>query len=141
MEHATKNLELTPGIIKQIKAAQRNEVTEYHIYKRLARKAKNRKHRNILNSIAEDELRHYKIWMKYSGTEVEPNKFDLYKFYWYTQVFGLEYGLKKMEKGENRAKINYGELGKYIPEAIKISREETLHEEELFRILNSKRLI
>lgn len=131
---------LTPVIKKKVLQAQQNEVTEYHIYKRLARKSKNRKQKNILNSIAEDELRHYKIWMKYTRVEVEPNKWDLFKIQWLTQIFGLEYGLKKMEKGENRTKINYIEIGKYIPEALKISREETLHEEELFGLLESKRL-
>ena len=42
----------------------------------------------------EDELRHYKIWMKYTHVEVEPNKWGLFKIHWLTQIFGLEYGLK-----------------------------------------------
>lgn len=132
--------ELNPTIKKQIIRAQKNEVTEYHIYKRLARNAKTKKQKNILNSIAEDELRHYKIWMKYSGIEVEPNQWDLIKFYWLIKIFGIEYGLKRMEKGEHRAKINYIEIGKFIPEALKISKEEDLHEKELFGMLDSKRL-
>ncbi len=45
-----------------------------------------------------------------------------------------------MEKGENRAKINYIEMGKYIPEALKISEEEILHERNLFKILKQKQL-
>jgi rubrerythrin len=135
-----KIAELTPAIRKQVIQAQKNEVTEYHIYKRLARNAKTKKQKNILNSIAEDELRHYKIWMKYSGTEVDPSRWDLIKFYWLTKLFGIEYGLKRMEKGERRAKINYLEIGKFIPEALKISREETLHEEELYKILEGNRL-
>lgn len=140
MQNFKKSPTLTSAIIKQIIGAQQNEVTEYHIYKRLARKSKNKKHKNILNSIAEDELRHYKIWLKHSGVEVEPNRWNLFKFYWLTQIFGLEYGLKKMEKGEHRSQINYVELGKYIPDAIKISIEETQHEEKLFKMLASKRL-
>lgn len=141
MENIEKKVTaLTPELKKQIIKAQQNEVTEYHIYKKLARKSKKRKHKNILNSIAEDELRHYRFWMKYSHTEVDPNKWDLFKFYLLIQLFGIEYGLKKMEKGENRAKINYTEIARYIPEAIKISREESLHEEELFGLLSSKRL-
>lgn len=140
MKNTKKRSVLTPVILKQIIKAQQNEVTEYHIYKRLARQSNNRKHKNILNSIAEDELRHYKVWMKYSGVEVEPNKWDLFKFFWMTQIFGLEYGLKRMEKGENRAKINYIEIGKHIPDALQISQEETQHEEELFKMLKSKQL-
>jgi len=45
-----------------------------------------------------------------------------------------------MEKGEHRAKINYAEIGKFIPDAIQISKEETQHEESLFKMLNSRRL-
>lgn len=129
---------LTPLVRKQIIQAQRNEVTEYHIYKRLARSSKNAKQKGILNSIADDELRHYKIWMKYSGREVEPSRWDLFKFYWMTQLFGLTFGLKHMERGEKRAQINYHEIGKEIPEAIKIGEEEVMHENELIKMLKSK---
>ena len=140
MENKNTTAAITPDIKKQIIQAQQNEVTEYYIYKRLARKSKNHKHKHILNSIAKDELRHYKIWIKYSGIEVEPNKWDLFKFYWLTQIFGIKYGLTRMEKGENRAKINYIEIGKYIPEALKISEEEIQHERDLFKILKRKQL-
>jgi rubrerythrin len=140
MKKVNATFTITPDIRKQVINAQQNEVTEYYIYKRLARKSKNKKHKYILNSIANDELRHYKIWMKYSGIEVESNKWDLFKFYWLTQIFGIKYGLTRMEKGENRAKINYIEIGKYIPEALKISEEEILHERNLFKILKRKQL-
>lgn len=129
---------LTPLVRKQIIQAQRNEVTEYHIYKRLARTSKNAKQKNILNSIADDELRHYKVWMKYSGREVEPSRWDLFKFYWMTQLLGLTFGLKQMERGEKRAQINYHEIGKEIPEAIKIGQEEVFHENELIKMLKKK---
>jgi len=140
MENTKNRSVLTPVVLKQIIKAQQNEVTEYYIYKRLARKSNNRKHKHILNSIADDELRHYKIWMKHSGVEAEPYKWDIFKFYWLTQIFGLEYGLKRMEKGEHRAKINYIKIGKYIPDALQISKEETQHEEELFKMLKNKQL-
>lgn len=140
MEDKDKTISINPVIKKQIIEAQQNEVTEYYVYKRLARKSKNKKHKYILNSIAKDELRHYKIWMKYSKIEVEPNKWDLFKFFWLSQIFGIKYGLMQMEKGENRAKINYAEIGKHIPEALKISKEETQHERDLFKILKRKQL-
>jgi vacuolar iron transporter family protein len=64
MDTNTEIKSLTPLVRKQIIQAQRNEVTEYHIYKRLARESKNKNNQRVLNEIAEDELRHYKIWMK-----------------------------------------------------------------------------
>lgn len=131
---------ITPLVRKQIIQAQRNEVTEYHLYKRLARESKKANQKAILNSIADDELRHYKIWMKYSGREVEPSRWNLIKFYWIIRIFGLSFGLKQMEQGEKRAQINYEEIGKEIPEALKIGEEEQQHEQELIKLLHDKKL-
>ncbi len=131
---------LTPLVRNQIIKAQRAEVTEYHIYKKLARKAKNRSNQNILNKIAEDELKHYKIWMNYSGREVEPSKWDINKYYWLARLFGLTFGLKLMERGEERAQINYNQIGKEIPEAIQISKEENDHEKELIALIDEDQL-
>jgi len=129
---------LTPLVRKQVLQAQRNEVTEYHIYKQLARKIKNKKEKKILNSIADDELRHYRTWMKYSGREVEPSRWNIFKYYWISTFFGLSFGLKLMEGGEKRAQINYNEIGKEIPEALQISKEENQHEKELLSLINKK---
>ncbi len=124
----------------QIIKAQRAEVTEYHIYKRLSRKIKNESNKKILSDIAEDELRHYKIWMGYSGREVEPSRADISKYYWIVRIFGLTFGLKLMEHGEERAQINYNEIGKEIPDAIKISEDENKHEKELLALIDEDRL-
>ncbi len=129
---------ITPLVRNQLIKAQRSEITEYHIYKRLARRTSNIKNKNILNSIADDELRHYRIWMKYSGREVGPSRWNIFKFYWMAQLFGLSFGLTQMELGEQRAQINYSEIGKEIPEAIQIGKEENQHEKELLKMLNSK---
>ena len=128
---------IPPLVRKQILQAQRNEVTEYHIYRRLAREAKNDNQKKILNSIAEDELRHYKTWMKYTGREVSSGRWNLFKYYWLTKLFGLTFGLKQMELAEKRAQVDYNEIGKEIPEAFQIAKEETQHEKELLALLKS----
>ncbi len=140
MKVKTKLRPLTPLVRKQIVQAQRSEVTEYHIYKRLAREAKNKQNKKVLNAIADDELRHYKIWMKYSGREVEPSRWNIIKFYWLAKIFGLSYGLKLMENGEKRAQINYSEIGREIPEALQIGKEENQHEKELLALIGKKEL-
>jgi len=131
---------LTPQVRAQIIKAQRAEVTEYHIYKRLSRKIIKESNKKVLSEIAEDELRHYKIWMQYSGREVEPSRADISKYYWIVRIFGLTFGLKLMEHGEECAQINYNEIGKEIPEAIKISEEENKHEKELIALIDEDKL-
>jgi VIT1/CCC1 family predicted Fe2+/Mn2+ transporter len=140
MENEPVIKSLTPLVRKQIIEAQRNEVTEYHIYKRLARKTKNEKNKQVLNSIADDELRHYKIWMKYSGREVDPNYWNISKYFWIARIFGLTFGLKLMERGEEKAQVNYLEIGKEVPEAIKISHDENQHENELIALIDEDKL-
>jgi vacuolar iron transporter family protein len=48
---------------------QRIEITEHHIYKRLAKKIKDPENSKILSQIADDELRHYHEWKKLTGQE------------------------------------------------------------------------
>jgi hypothetical protein len=45
-----------------------------------------------------------------------------------------------MELGEQRAQINYNEIGKEIPEAIQIGKEEVQHENMLIELLKNKKL-
>ncbi|WP_340111197.1 VIT1/CCC1 transporter family protein [Maribellus mangrovi] len=131
---------LTPLVRDQIIKAQRAEITEYHIYKRLAKRTKKETNKIILDKIADDELWHYNIWKDYSKREVAPSKWDIKKYYWISRIFGLTFGLKIMERGEERAQINYNEIGKEIPEALTISHDENKHEQELIAMIDEDQL-
>lgn len=131
---------ISPEVRQQLIIAQRNEITEYHIYQRLAKKLKNKHNSQVLNAIAQDELKHYNIWKKYTGREVSPSRWDMFKFYWISRLFGITFGIKLMEKGEESARINYAEIAHEIPEAAEISKEENDHEEELINILKEDKL-
>lgn len=135
MENKTEIKSLPPLVRKQIILAQRNELTEYHLYNKLARKSRLQKNKELLGRIANDEHRHYKTWERYTGREVGANKWNIVKYYWIARIFGLTFGLKLMERNEERAQINYREIGKEIPEALKISNEENEHEKELLSLI------
>ena len=124
----------------QILAYQRNEITEHHIYKRLAGIIKSSENRRILAKIADDELRHYHAWKTHTQQEVEPNRFQVWKYCWISRVFGFTFGIKLMERGEEGAQENYAELQETIPEAEAIARDENEHEEALLALLDEERL-
>ena len=63
--------QLSEDIRKKVILFQETEITEYHIYRRLAKRIKSQENARILDQIAEDELRHYNGWKKYSGEEVK----------------------------------------------------------------------
>ena len=119
---------------------QRTEITEHHIYKRLARIVKSPENAKILQQIADDELRHYEGWKKYSGQEVKPDWFKMWFYYIVSLVFGFTFGIKLMEQGEEKAQKNYAAVTPVIPEAEKFMHEEDVHEEQLIGMLDEERL-
>jgi len=130
---------LTNEQIENVKFFQRNEITEYHIYRRLAGKM-NGKNSEVLSEIANDELKHYNFWEKYGGEQIKPNRWKVFFFYWITRLFGLTFGIKLMEKGEVGAQELYREATQYIPEAESIVDEEDQHEQKLIGMLKEKKL-
>jgi VIT1/CCC1 family predicted Fe2+/Mn2+ transporter len=131
---------VSPEVRRQLIIAQRNEITEYEIYKRLSNKVTSEHNSGVLARIAEDELKHYHIWQKYTGREVSPSSWNIFKFYWIARLFGITFGIKLMEKAEEHAQINYDEIAKEIPEAAAVSKEENDHEIELIKILKEDKL-
>ncbi|MEW6029307.1 MAG: VIT1/CCC1 transporter family protein [Chloroflexota bacterium] len=119
---------------------QRTEITEHHIYKRLARAIKSPENAKILRQIADDELRHYEGWKKYSGKDVRPDWFKMWFYYIVSRVLGFTFGIKLMERGEEAAQKNYAAVAAAIPEAAKFQHEEDIHEQQLIGMLDEERL-
>ena len=132
--------ELTTKQISQIKEFQKNEITEYYIYSRLSRKVKNKKNAETLQNIGDDEMRHYMFWKEYSGADVKPNKWKVFRFYWIARILGITFGIKLMEKGEEGAQEAYKKACEFVPEAQQIVDDEDAHEKELIGMLEEKKL-
>lgn len=124
----------------QLLRYQQTEITEHHIYKRLARRLKSGENARILAQIAEDELRHYHAWKQYTGQDVAPRWLAVWLYYWISLVFGFTFGVKLMERGEKAAQRNYDAITSVIPEAAPFEAEEDAHEEQLIAMLDEERL-
>jgi len=131
---------LTRDQIKLIKGFQKNEITEYYIYSRLSRKMKNEKNAKTLQLIGDDEMRHYMFWKNFSGADIRPNRWKVFKFYWIARIFGITFGIKLMEKGEEGAQEAYIKACQFIPEAKQIVEDEDDHEKQLIEMLEEKKL-
>ena len=125
---------------KKLLIYQENEITEHHIYKKLARAVDSPENSRILNDIAEDELRHYHDWRAYTQEDVEPDQWRIWKFYLISRILGFTFGIKLMERGEEDAQENYAAVQDRIEEAASIAEEETEHEEALIQMLDEERL-
>ncbi len=123
-----------------LESFQKIEITEHHIYKRLAGSIKDSKNRRIMEQIADDELRHSQDWKKYTQREIKPNWWNVWKYYLISRVFGFTFGIKLMEGGEEKAQANYALLKGKIPEIDRWIREEEVHEQKLIEMLDEERL-
>ena len=134
------SMQLSKHVQRQVLKFQQTEITEYHIYKRLAKKVTPAENAQIIEQIAEDELRHYNGWKKYTNQDVEPRWFIVWFYYFISVVFGFTFGIKLMEQGEESVQESYASVSQDIPEAKQFQHEEDEHEEQLINMLDEERL-
>jgi len=119
---------------------QKNEITEYRVYKALSRLVKDENNRLTLERIADEEMRHYHIWHKYSGEEAKPDNIKRWFYIIVSTIFGVTFGIKLMEAGEANAQESYASLTDLVPEADQIQKEEFEHENQLIGMIDEDRL-
>ncbi|OPY10861.1 MAG: VIT family protein [Syntrophaceae bacterium PtaB.Bin038] len=131
---------LPAGVLGRIRAAQENEITEYHVYHRLAGLAKKEHNARILRDIGDCERAHYDILRDLTGRDVAPDRLRVWFFYLVARFLGLTFGLKLMEKGESGAAAAYAELSGSVEGLDRVSEEEAEHEERLIAIIDDEKL-
>ena len=131
LDEETKNIILT---------AQRNEITEHFIYEKLSQSTKDPHNRNILERISSDELNHYNFWKKYTQENVKPDKLKIWKYFLISRIFGLTFGIKLMERGEEQAQVTYGKISRFVPDAKSVVKDEDKHEKQLINMIDEERL-
>jgi len=125
---------------KQALNFQHNEITEYQIYTHLAKLTKDEKNRRILQRIGEDELRHYNDWKAFTGKEIGPRRWSVFKYVWIARLLGLTFAIKLMEKGEEAAQENYKAVLYESGLPTSIIQDENDHERELIAMIDEERL-
>ncbi len=131
---------LNDAVKNKVLVFQKNEITEYFIYRKLAGRIKDPQNKKILNGISAEELKHCNIWKEYTGKEVKPDRFRVWLYTFISMIFGITFGIKLMENGEGKAEISYKEISEFIPEAESIAHEEEEHEKELIGLIDEERL-
>jgi len=131
---------LDKEIEKVILNAQRNEITEHFIYERLARSIKDPQNREVLKRISDDELRHYNFWREYTRKDVKPDNLKVWKYFLISKIFGITFGIKLMEKDEEKAQAIYEEISEFVPDAKAIVEDEDEHESRLTNLIDEEKL-
>jgi len=134
-------MELTKDLRKELLKAQKTEITEYHVYKNIAKTLPDEENRRVVEEIGQDEKRHYEIWKGYTGKEVEPDRFQIWLYTTISKLLGFTFGFKLMELGEEKAQVNYEKIADDIPEARDVIQDEDEHENKLLEMLDEETLV
>jgi len=133
-------MQTTEQIRQRLLAYQKSEITEHHIYGKLAGTVRSAENRRVLEHIAEDELRHYEQWRAYTQQDVAPDRRSVWKYYLISRILGFTFGAKLMEATEGDIQGSDEQLRDVIPEADAIIKEEKEHETALLQMLEEERL-
>jgi VIT1/CCC1 family predicted Fe2+/Mn2+ transporter len=121
-------------------AAQSNEITEHHVYRRLAERQRDPHNRDVLRRIGDEEKRHYDFLAERTGETPPPRRRTVWKFDLIARLLDVTFAVKLMESGEQDAQENYGEAADDVPGLAEIAREEDEHEHELTQMIDEERL-
>ena len=128
------------NLLEEILKSQKNEITEYHVYRKLSQNIKDKKNSELLLKIANEELSHYNFWRKYTNENINPGSLKIFFYFIVSKLLGLTFGLKLMERVEEGAQINYSAITEHVPEAQGILEDEKRHEDELLSLIDEERL-
>ena len=131
---------ITTELLPVMLAYQRIEITEYHIYRKLALIEKSPGNRAVLEHIAADELRHAEFWRQHTGQDIRPDRWKVRFYFWISRLLGLTFGIKMMERGENTAQVNYGSLEGIVTGVEDLTADENDHESKLLDMIDEERL-
>ena len=123
-----------------IKKMQQSELTESVIYAEIAKFAKGEENKRTLLRLSEEEKIHYEIWKSYTGIEMQPEKFKVFKYKLLAKIFGFTFAVKLMENGEENSQDEYEKLASEVEESIIIREQEEEHENALLGMLDEERL-
>ncbi len=131
---------ISPDLRQQLLKVQKDEITSYHMYSRLADMTAGTPNSETLRQIANQEQRHYETWKQYTQSDIEPNTLKMRLFYWIAKLLGLTFAIKLMEKSEETAQGDYSSIQAAIPELAEVLREEEIHENDLINMIDEESL-
>jgi hypothetical protein len=63
--------------------------------------------KEVLKQISSDELKRYNFWKEFTHKDVKPDNLKIWKYFLTSKIFGITFGIKLMEKGEEKAQATY----------------------------------
>lgn len=130
----------TEPAYRRLLIAQRNEITEHRIYSAIAARTRDANNRQVLERIANEELRHYEFLRNMTGRDVTPDRLKVASFRCIIIIFGMSFGLRLMERGEKVASDVYEAMGNEVADVTPLLADEQRHEKDLLSLIEEERI-
>ena len=131
---------LTQKQLDLLTSFQKDELTSALLYKKIAKRVKDKNNKNILLRISTEEQAHAHIWQQYTKKELTPNFFKVLFFQLVSFFLGYTFVIKILETHEYKGIQALQEIKENFPEVEYIISQEETHETELINMLNEERL-
>ncbi|MDR2446540.1 MAG: rubrerythrin family protein [Treponema sp.] len=118
-----------PALLKTARVCQKNEITEYRIYTKLAALRADDRNARIPRSVAQDEHTHSLFRKSQAGRKVAPDASKSFGGVSLARARGLTFVLKHIEKNEGAASRERQTLIEAYPEIEKISTDADAREQ------------
>jgi VIT1/CCC1 family predicted Fe2+/Mn2+ transporter len=132
--------QLSKNEIHGLEIAQQDELVGMEVYERLSKLVKDSHNAQVLKQIADDERSHANTFQKYTGKILKVNQWRVFFYISVARIFGLTFGIKLQEKGEEAAQKYYTQMIHSIPEMKEILEAEEKHEATLMNMINEEKL-
>jgi VIT1/CCC1 family predicted Fe2+/Mn2+ transporter len=133
-------LQLSQEMLRIARTLQKEEITEHHIYTALSAAVKDPHNRDVLLRMAREEYEHYEIWKQYTQENIGPDQGKIRLYYILSRTFGLNFGIKLMERLESRSTETYAALIASFPESERMLAREKEHEEQIIALIDEEKL-
>ena len=125
---------------ERVAGFQRDEETEYRMYRMLAASLGDTPNGLVLARMADQELGHSRFWKRYTGLDAAPRRVKVWFYYLLARLLGITFAIKLMERRERDAIRTYRELSGRIADIEAIISDEERHEMEVLQLLDEDRL-
>lgn len=119
---------------------QKDELTSAILYKKIAKRVKDKNNKSILLRISTEEQAHAHIWQQYTKRELKPSFFKVLFFQFVSFLLGYTFVIKILETHEYKGIQSLQGIKESFPEVEHIISQEETHEAELINMLNEERL-
>jgi vacuolar iron transporter family protein len=124
-----------PELLPFIKDFQRNELSDYLVYQKLAVTIKCDETRITIEQIAFDEKKHYDYWKSHTNEDVAPNYIKIYFYFFLIKILGLKRLIYLLGDCEKKAQLEYTAMLLDDPDSQWIVNDEISHEKKLLDIV------